>query len=203
LADPADGQYHPWFELYNPGSSALDLGGYYLSSSPTNLRQFIIPAGFSIPARGFKLVWADSLQQFNQPGGADLHADLNLQPSSTIGVFDPNAAQLDSVTIEYQAPDASTGSRLDGDLAILPLPNPTPRHSNNEIVALPPVVSANGQIVIGFNGFPFLAHRILTSTLLQVPSWSNAAGVFADGLGAFEYSVPVNQPESFYRAAFP
>ena len=37
LADPADGQFHSWFELYNAGTTNFNLSGYYLAGSLTNL----------------------------------------------------------------------------------------------------------------------------------------------------------------------
>ena len=45
-----------WIELYNNGTSAVDLGGMSLSISATNPRQFTFPAGVTIPARGYYLI---------------------------------------------------------------------------------------------------------------------------------------------------
>jgi hypothetical protein len=118
LADPADGQYHSWFELYNPGTSSVSLAGYYLSGSPGNLFQFVVPPGFTIPAGGFLLVWADGLESFNQPGATDLHAGFSLPQSSIIAILDASGRQLDAVSLGWQLPDASSGGRMDGDTAV-------------------------------------------------------------------------------------
>ena len=39
-------------EIYNPGSSAVDLSGWYLSDSPGNLTRYQIPAGQIVPPSG-------------------------------------------------------------------------------------------------------------------------------------------------------
>lgn len=202
LIDPADGNFHAWFELYNPGTSNINLTGCYLSITPTNLSQFIIPSGYTIPAGGFQLVWADKLPSANHPGG-DLHTSFTLQPSSTLVLLDASGRQLDAVNFPYQLPDISFGSRMDGDLTILPLPNPTPRQSNSQIIASTPSLDADGNLAIAFNGFPYATHRILASAALNNSMWTNAASLMADGLGMFQFTTPINQQGTFYRAAFP
>ncbi len=42
LADPADNDYEDWFELYNPGTNAVDIAGYYLTDILTNKTKFLI-----------------------------------------------------------------------------------------------------------------------------------------------------------------
>ena len=64
LADPAGG-YAPWFELYNAGSTNVNLAGYSLAGSPTNLLQFQIPPGYALAPGGFLLVWADGRTGLN------------------------------------------------------------------------------------------------------------------------------------------
>ncbi|HSR87832.1 MAG TPA: CotH kinase family protein, partial [Pontiella sp.] len=43
LADPADGDYEDWFELYNPGTGTVDLGGCYLTDELTEPFEYQIP----------------------------------------------------------------------------------------------------------------------------------------------------------------
>jgi len=62
LTGPVDnfGEREPWIELYNAGSSRLDLSGYYLANNyDSNLTQWPFPAGSSIDPGEFKLIWAD------------------------------------------------------------------------------------------------------------------------------------------------
>ena len=91
LADPANGQFEPWFELYNGGPTNVNLAGYYLTSSPTNLFQFQIPSGYSLAPGGFLLVWADGLT--GQNSGSDLHVNFSLQSSPIVGLLN-SAGQI-------------------------------------------------------------------------------------------------------------
>ncbi len=52
-----DGNSSDWIELYNPGESAVDLTGWYLSDNATNLTQWAFPAA-SIAAGEFLVVFA-------------------------------------------------------------------------------------------------------------------------------------------------
>ena len=45
-----DGQCYDWIEIYNSGSSAVDLSGFGLSDKETELFKFTFPAGSSIGA---------------------------------------------------------------------------------------------------------------------------------------------------------
>ncbi|MCX8035973.1 MAG: lamin tail domain-containing protein [Candidatus Sumerlaeia bacterium] len=42
-----------YIELYNPSAVPANIGGYYLSNDPDNLRLYQIPAGTILPARGY------------------------------------------------------------------------------------------------------------------------------------------------------
>ena len=42
LADPADGDFDDWFELYNPGTNAVNLAGYYLTDVLSNPTKYLI-----------------------------------------------------------------------------------------------------------------------------------------------------------------
>ena len=54
-------------ELFNASASAVDLSGWFLSDSASNLRKFQIPAGAVIAPGGFAVFYED---QFNRAGGA-------------------------------------------------------------------------------------------------------------------------------------
>ena len=45
-----------WIELYNPGDSEVDIGGWFLGDGPRNLMQYSIPTGTRIPAGGYVIV---------------------------------------------------------------------------------------------------------------------------------------------------
>lgn len=223
LADPANGQFEPWFELYNAGATTVNLAGDYLTSSPTNLFQFQIPSGYSIAAGGFLLVWADGLT--SQNSGSDLHVNFSLEPSPVIGLLNSTSppappsvgtyAQqspiialvnssgeiVDAVDVMPQSADVSSGSNPDNDPGILNLLVPTPRRSNDQIWALSPeMLPATGAVTVNFNGFPYASNQILVAAAPQGP-WTNLATVFSDGLGAFSFtdSNSAGQNTRFYR----
>jgi len=202
LADPAGG-FQPWFELYNAGATSVNLTGCYLTGSATNLLQFQIPAGYRIPALGFLLVWTDGQTNLNA-SGADLHVNFSLPQSSIIGLFNGTGQLVDAVDLTQQPADTSSGSRMDGDLAILDLPDPTPHQSNNQIwAALPSFQAADKTFMLNFNGFPFTTNTLLVATNLQNPNWQALTSVVANGLGAFTFTdAAATNVQRFYRACY-
>jgi hypothetical protein len=131
LADPADGQFEDWFEIYNPGTNDVALGGYFLTDSLTNKFKYQIPLGYFVPARGHLLVWADGEPGQNSPARPDLHADFSLSKSGEeIGLFTPDGLQVDAVVFALQTTDISQGRFPDGTANVLLMTNRTPRAAN-------------------------------------------------------------------------
>ncbi|MCI0353016.1 MAG: lamin tail domain-containing protein, partial [Acidobacteriales bacterium] len=56
LRDP-DGDTPDWIEIQNDSSSAVNLGGWHLTDSETNLTKWTFPA-LTLPAHGFLVVFA-------------------------------------------------------------------------------------------------------------------------------------------------
>jgi hypothetical protein len=203
LADPAGG-FAPWFELYNAGSTNVNLAGYYLAGSVTNLFQFQVPPGYAIAPGGFLLVWTDG--QTSQNSGGDLHVNFSLQQSQIIALSNPLGQVIDAVDLLPQASDISSGSNPDGDPVIFNLIAASPRKSNNQIWALPPARRlADGAMLLNFAGLAFASHRILAANTLMNPVWSNLATMVADGLGAFACTDTnaSGHNQRFYRAVSP
>ena len=44
-------------ELYNPGPANVDIGGWFLSNKPENLKRYRIPDGLSVPAGGYFVLY--------------------------------------------------------------------------------------------------------------------------------------------------
>lgn len=70
----ADGDSSDWIELYNPMQQAVNLGGWYLTDDPGELTRWRFPAGTSIPANGYLLVFASGK---NRTSG-QLHTNFRL-----------------------------------------------------------------------------------------------------------------------------
>jgi len=133
LADPVDSQFEDWFELYNPGTNTVDLGGYYLTDTLTNKTMYKVPKNghYLIPPGGFLLVWADGEPSQNSTNQPDLHADFALSKGGeAIGIFAPDGTQIDAVTFGSQVTDVSQGRFPDGSATIMSMTIPTPRASN-------------------------------------------------------------------------
>jgi hypothetical protein len=131
LADPADEDFEDWFEIYNAGTNAVDLSGYYLTDTLTNRTKFRIPDGYFVPANGFLLVWADEEAGQNNTNRADLHVNFRLAASGEeIGLYSPVADVIDEVTFGAQTNDISQGRFADGAAAVYFMTTPTPRAAN-------------------------------------------------------------------------
>ena len=53
--------FDSWIELYNPGSQAVNLSGWYLSNTEDSLTLWQMPANIgSIAAKGYKVIWLGS-----------------------------------------------------------------------------------------------------------------------------------------------
>ena len=131
IPDPADGDFDDWFELFNAGSSPVDLAGYTLTDNLSNPTKFHIPPGTIVPAGGFLLVWADEETAQTQPGG-NLHVNFKLAAEGeSIALFAPDGSLVDSITFEQQTNNVSMGRYPDGGaLPLLPMEMPTPGQPN-------------------------------------------------------------------------
>ena len=113
IADEA-GQFEDFIEIYNAGDASVDLSGMYLTDDPGAPRAWQFPAGTSIPAGGFLLVWAD-----NDPQDGPLHTTFGLSSGGeSVAIFhnDANGVVLiDSLTFPALPADQSFGRIPDGE----------------------------------------------------------------------------------------
>lgn len=129
IGDPLDSnKADDWFELYNYGPNIVNLAGYYLTDSLTNQFKFLIPSGYTIPAHGFLLVWADKK---STTGSSDLHVNFRLSKGGTsIGLYEVDGNPVDYVSFGAQNSDVSQGRVPDGCANLAFMPNATPRTNN-------------------------------------------------------------------------
>ena len=152
LADPADGDFDDWFELYNPSGNTVDLAGYYLTDTAANKTKYLITTNgpHTIAPHGYLLVWADNETGQNVSGGvprADLHVNFQLAAAGeAIGLYAADGSQIDLVTFTNQTNDISMGRCPDGSANIITMTNATPRQPNTgcAIGNLAPVLGAIG-----------------------------------------------------------
>ncbi len=203
LADPADGEFDDWFELYNAADTVADLSGYYLGSDTNNPTQFRIPNGISIPAHGFLLVWADGDTGQNSTQPPAVHTNFKLaKAGESIGLFDPNGRVLDFVTFGPQATDRSEGRKPDGSATVEVLTHHTPGAANGidslqiqAITLLPPT-----GVTVTFHSIAGMTYQLEATATLESPDWRPAgAPVVASGGLAQVSDAPGDAPRRFYR----
>jgi hypothetical protein len=68
------GKTPDWIELYNAGDEDVDLEGYYMGDSARHRLEQRLQAGVVVPARGFRILWADDFAfDVYQPDGGLEH----------------------------------------------------------------------------------------------------------------------------------
>ncbi|MBI2947420.1 MAG: lamin tail domain-containing protein [Verrucomicrobia bacterium] len=110
-----------WLELHNPAATAVQLGGWSLTDN-SDPRQYVLPAGTSIPAGGYLRIDCNE-----GASGGPLKASFGLnRDGETIALFDPATNRVDVVW--YGAvPDGFTAGIVKGRLALC---EPTPAGPN-------------------------------------------------------------------------
>jgi hypothetical protein len=204
-ADPADGLFQDWFELFNPNTTAVNLSGFWLTDTPAQPAKWQIPAGTMIGPRDFLLVWADNEPEQNIPGATNgLHADFQLNlGGEAIGLFTPAGVVQHRVVFGPQLRNVSQGLFPDGNTnAVYSLTNWTPRAANTLAgsLRLAAVASQAGKVTLTWSAVPGRGYQVQFKASLADPAWTPlgeeivAAGETASATDA----VPVNT-QRFYR----
>ncbi len=137
IADPADGNFDDWIEIYNPSIDTVDLALYYVSDGTNSYR---LPSGGSetmIKPGGHLLIWADdSIQQGNN------HLDFTLNTAGSVHLLRPDSSLGDSITYPMLGNNESYGRQPDGSFTWVVYNgtdgDPTPGDTN--ALATPPVI---------------------------------------------------------------
>jgi len=203
LADPADGHYEDWFELYNPTDDLMDLGGASLTDTLSSTNKYVIPPGFTVPARGHRLVWADGeTNQNNLAVRPDLHAGFSLSKSGeAIGLYDAGGTLVDAVVFGAQAVNISEGRFPDGTGPVIVMPSATPGAANVGPVtnATPQIASVPAQTIHRGGTIRFTAAATDLDAPPQVLAFSldsaPAGATIGPGTGGFEWTPDAEGPE--------
>jgi hypothetical protein len=123
--DPQYYNFSAWVELYNAGSASANIGGHYLSDDSNNRTKWQIPAGTSIPAKGFLIIWCDDMS-------TGLHTNFSLDSDGEEVVLSSSASLLvDKVTFEKQHTNVSFGRTTDGGATLGYIVSPSPGAANS------------------------------------------------------------------------
>ncbi len=138
------GEFDDWIEIYNGGSIAVNLEGYFLSDNIANPMVAEIDTAVIVQPGGFVLFWADKdLAQ------GKLHLDFKLSAGGEqISLMSPTGDFIDSLTYGPQLDDLSYGRYPDGSSSFFIFEDPTPDEPNSASgsvdQATPPVFNMQG-----------------------------------------------------------
>jgi hypothetical protein len=113
-AVPVGAKYPDLVELYNNGSSTVDLGGMGMTDSADEPYKFVFPAGTIVAPGQFLVLYAD-----NDAIPVGIHLGFSLRQSGeNLYLFNSSGRLLDSVEFGLQLADSSIGRLADGKWAL-------------------------------------------------------------------------------------
>ncbi|MBE0637924.1 MAG: lamin tail domain-containing protein [Bacteroidales bacterium] len=129
-------EYEDWFELYNPNTWSVNIGGYFLSDRPGNPMKWEIPANTTLSANGFLKIWASGR---NLVSGSNYHTNFKLHQTKDspdhIILSDPEGTIIDSLQLQITQLGHSRGRSTNGGALWVIFTSPTPGASNNSAQA--------------------------------------------------------------------
>ena len=149
--------YGSWFEVYNPTDKYIDLGGLYVSSDPTNLKQHKLVDYYGCVAPyGYAVISYDHYEIYTQNAFRQINDDLSLK-GGTVILSDGNTI-LSSVDYPAAMPRISYARTTDGGEEWGLTGTPTPEQSNNgssfaQTQVATPTVSREGGLFSGSVSF--------------------------------------------------
>ena len=128
-----NGDSPDWIEVYNASTTAIDLGGMYLTDDPLVPTRSQLAPGTIVPAGGYRLIWASGVITTD-------HVNFKLNGlGESLALFDRldrGLGMIDAVFYTPQTVDASLGRYPDGGAQWITMTTPTPGTTN---LLLPPV----------------------------------------------------------------
>jgi hypothetical protein len=116
--------FSPWVELYNEDNTSATVGGFFLSDDPATPLKWKIPAGTTIPGKGFLIVWCDGENR-------GFHTNFSLDSDGEyVSLSDGSGNLLDELTFPQQFTNISYGRLSDGTGIFQYLKSPSPRKAN-------------------------------------------------------------------------
>lgn len=122
-----DGEYSDWIELFNAGTSSVNINGYRISDNPDSLNKWTFPST-TIGSGQFLKVFCSGKNKF----GNQLHTNFTIASTGeTIYLSDAGGSVIDNLSIGNLPPDQSYGHYPDAGSFIGYLSFPTPAATNN------------------------------------------------------------------------
>lgn len=127
------GSNEDFIELYNAGSSDVNLGGYTISDKQDNPGKYQFPGTVNIPANGHLLIWCSGR---NTAFGGAVHTNFKLtqtKASEYLVLSDPSGTILDEIDVNPTLINHARAKVTDGDTTWGLATNPTPGASNQDV----------------------------------------------------------------------
>ncbi len=129
-------EFDDWIELYNGGTTDIDIAGMYITDDSAEPMKYRIPTcdnNTTIAAGGYMVIWAD-----NEEEQGALHTNFSLSASGEfVGLYTADGTTVaDSVSFGAIDQDKSFGRRTDGANDWVVFEATTPNASNNSGVVL-------------------------------------------------------------------
>lgn len=127
------GVFSDWIELHNPGDATADLTGWSLTDNQSNPMEWTFPAGATLPAGAYMVVWASGLD--HKTLGQPFHTNFKMADEGEyLGLVKPDGTVMQEYapTFPPQSSDVSYGLSND---SLISSPNvyfatPTPGKQN-------------------------------------------------------------------------
>ncbi len=141
-----------WIELHNPTATVADVGGFHITDDLGQPRQWEIPAGTLIPARGYLVVFASGLDirdsRFDERGNLHTNFQLASNSGAELALTDAEGEVVFSLTnLPVQSEDIAYGVDQIGTERFYA--SPTPGDNNANDVPKAPQISHSSQTFTG------------------------------------------------------
>ncbi len=162
ISGPVDnwGNRQDWIELYNPGSTTINISGFYLSDDAGNISKWQFPVNATISAQGFMKVFASGTNTVatNGAGIKEYHTNFKLTQTKPEKIIIANTLGMvvDSLTIHPNQKNHSRGRTPDGSPTWKVYTTPTLGASNTgtsyiDYLKKPDFSAGPGTYANGFN----------------------------------------------------
>lgn len=123
----SDGDSPDWIELYNAGSEAVDLSGYFISDNEEKLEKWSIENA-QIDAGGYLLILASGKDRID----SEYHTNFKISSDGeTVAFSDPEGELIHRLVVPLLRSDHSIGYYQEEPLTPVIFESPTPGTSNN------------------------------------------------------------------------
>ena len=196
-----DGSYQDWVELFNTGSTTINLEGYGLTDDATLPYKWTFPS-VSIPAGQYLLVWCSDKNRVTP--GSELHTNFKLSSAGDVVILtNPSNLTVDSVPATTLLQNVSYGRTPNGTGTFKFFNVVTPGAANGAVAyteaLIPPTFSKDsGFLTAGFD--LTLSTTVPGATILYTLDGSEPK---QSNLGGTTYSYKNQYPENVGDATGP